>query len=151
MQESNLINQDLIVNLLNNGDNWSLEFIRESLIDNPDMIEKWQDLKAEFIKVLELPSMETPEENKILLRKKEMIFKVIIDLQVKDLVKLCLENLQSLEDKNIKKLAVFSILKLGDENLMLELKELMKNDANLAKLVIDFIGYLNRNDWKFYY
>jgi hypothetical protein len=151
MQESNLINEDLIVNLLNKGDGWSLEFIRESLIDNPEILEKWQDIKLEFIKVLKLTTAKTPDETKILMKKKEMIFKVIIDLQIKEMVKLCLENLQSLKDKNLKKLAVFSILKFGEESIMLELKELMKKDTDLAKLVVNFIDHLDRNDWKFYY
>jgi hypothetical protein len=151
MQKSNLINQDLIVNLLKKGDKWSLEFIRESLIDSPDILEQWQDVKSEFIRILKLTNAKTPEEINLLNKKKEMIFKVIIDLQIEELVKLCLENLQSLEDKNLQKLAVFSILKLGEESLMLELKELMKKDTDLAKRVINFINYLDRNDWKYYY
>lgn len=151
MQKSNLINQDLILNLLKRGDKWSLEFIRESLIDNPDMLEQWQDVKSEFIRILKLTTAKTPEEIKSLKKKKEMIFKIIIDLQIEELVKLCLENLQSLKDKNLQKLAVFSILKFGEEHLMLELKELMKKDADLAKRVINFIDYLDRNDWKYYY
>ncbi|MHA1233907.1 MAG: hypothetical protein ACTSQL_02345 [Promethearchaeota archaeon] len=107
MQESDLIDQELIVNLLNEGDNWSLEFIREVINDNPEMLELWQDVKNEFIKIL--------------------------------------------ESKNLKKLAVFSILKLGEESLMLELKELMKKDADLSKLVLNLIDSLNRNEWKFFY
>ncbi len=62
-----------------------------------------------------------------------------------------LRNLQSLEDKNLKKLAVFSILKFGEESLMLKLKEIMKKDADLAKLVLNLIDSLNRNEWKFFY
>ncbi|MFX1286928.1 MAG: hypothetical protein ACFFFY_00025 [Promethearchaeota archaeon] len=151
MQESNLINQDLIVNLLKKGDNWSLEFIREFLIDNPEILEQWQEVKNEFIKVLRLTTAKTPDEKKILMKKKEMIFKVIIDLKIKELVNLCLENLQNLEDKNLKKLTIFSILKLGDESLMLKLKELMKGDAHLAKDVVNLLDYLDRNEWKFYY
>jgi len=151
MQESNLIDQELIVNLLNEGDKWSLEFIREALIDNPEMLEQWQDVKNEFIKILKLTTAKTSDEKNALLKKKEMILKVIIDLQVEELVNFCLENLQSLEDKNLKKLAVFSILKFGEESLMLELKELMKKDADLAKLILKFIDYLDRNEWKFFY
>ncbi len=153
MRESNLINQELIVNLLNEGDKWSLEFIRESLIDNPEMLERWQDVKNEFIKILKLLSTtaRTSEEKNALLKKKEMILKVIIDLQVEELVIFCLENLQSLEDKNLKKLAVFSILKFGDESLMLKLKEIMKKNADLAKVVLNLIDHLDRNEWKFFY
>jgi len=151
MQESNLINQELIVNLLNEGDKWSLEFIRETLIDNPEMLERWQDVKNEFIKILKLTIAETSDEKKTLLKKKEMILKVIIDLQIEELVNFCLENLQSLEDKNLKKLAVFSILKFGEESLMLKLKELMRKDIDLAKLVLNLIDSLDRNEWKFFY
>jgi hypothetical protein len=151
MQESNLINQELIVNLLNEGDKWSLEFIRESLIDNPGMLEIWQDVKNEFIKILKHTIAKNSEEKKALLKKKEMILKVIIDLQIEELVNFCLENLQSLEDKNLKKLAVFSILKFGEESLMLKLKEIMKKDTDLAKLVLNLIDSLNRNEWKFFY
>jgi hypothetical protein len=151
MQESNLINQELIVSLLNEGDKWSLEFIREALIDNPEMLERWQEVKIEFIKILKLTTVKTSDEKKALLKKKEMILKVIIDLQVEELINLCLENLQSLKDKNLKKLAVFSILKFGEESLMLKLKELMKKDADLAKLVLNLIDSLDRNEWKFFY
>ncbi|MHA1487539.1 MAG: hypothetical protein ACTSSC_10280, partial [Promethearchaeota archaeon] len=151
MQESNLINQELIVNLLNEGGKWSLEFIRESLNDNPEMLEQWQDVKNEFIKILKLTTVKNSDEKQTLLKKKEMIIKLIIDLQVEELVNLCLENLQSIEDKNLKKLAVFSILKLGEESLLLELKALMKKDEDLAKVVLDLINSLNRNEWKFFY
>ena len=151
MQESNLIDQELIVNLLNEGDKWSLEFIRESLNDNPEMLEQGQDVKNEFIKILKLTTAKTSDEKNTLIKKKEMIIKVIIDLQVEELVNICLENLQNLEDKNLKKLSVFSILKFGEESLMLELKALMKKDADLAKLVLNLIDSLNRNEWKFFY
>ncbi|MBY9010324.1 MAG: hypothetical protein KGD74_10710 [Candidatus Lokiarchaeota archaeon] len=151
MQESNLIDQELIVNLLNEGDKWSLEFIRETLIDNPEMLEQWQDVKNEFIKILKLSTVKTPDEKNTLLKKKEMILKLIIDLQIEKLVEICLENLQSLDNKNLKKLAAFSILKFGEENLLLELKKLMKIDADLARVVLNLIDSLDRNEWKFFY
>jgi len=150
MQESNLIDQDLIVNLLNKGDNWSLEFIREVLIDNPEMLEEWRDVKNEFIKILQLTTTKS-SELKTLLKKKEMILKLIIDLQIEELVRICLTNLLSFEDKNLIKLAAFSILKLGEEDLMLELKELMKKETDLAKIVLNLIDILDRNEWKFFY
>jgi len=151
MQESNLINQELIVNLLSEGDKWSLDFIRESLINNPEMLEQKQIVKNEFIKILKLTKPKTSDERETLIKKKEMILKAIIDLQVKELVNISLENLQSLENKKLKKLAAFSILKFGEENLLLELKELMKKDADLAKVVLSLIDSLDRNEWKFFY
>ena len=151
MQESNLINQEMIVSLLNEGDKWSLEFVREFLIDNPEKIEEWQDVKEDFIKILKPTLATTSDKKNNLLKKKEMVLKVIIDLQVEELIKICLENLQILEDKNLIKLAAFSILKFGEENLMLELKELMKEDTALAKIVLNLIDSLDRNEWKFFY
>jgi len=151
MQESNLINQDLILNLLNNGDKWSLEFIRETLIDNPEMFEQWHDVKNEFIKILKLTTASTSEEIEKLLKKKEMILKLTIDLQVEELIKICLENLHNIKNKNLIRLTAFSILKFGEEHLMLELKELMKKDADLAKIVLNLIDSLDRNEWKFFY
>jgi len=151
MQESNLIDQGLIVNLLNEGDKWSLEFIRETLIDNPEMFEEWQDVKNKFIKILNLTTAEAPDDKNVLLKKKKMILKLIIDLQIEELLEISLENLQSLSDKNLKELAAFSILKFGGEKLLLELKKIMKKDADLAKLVLNLIDRLDRNEWKFFY
>ncbi|NVM16149.1 MAG: hypothetical protein HWN80_00430 [Candidatus Lokiarchaeota archaeon] len=151
MQESKLIDQNLIVNLLNEGDKWSLEFIRETLIDNPEMLEQWQDVKNEFIKILKLTTAKTSDEIKKLLIKKEMILKLIIDLQIEELIKIGLENLHNLKDKNLIKLTAFSILKFGEESLLLELKESMRKDSNLAKIVLNLIDNLDRNEWKFYY
>jgi len=94
------------VNLLNEGDKWSLEFIRESLNDNPEMLEQWQDVKNEFIKILKLITTKTSDEKNALLKKKEMILKVTIDLQVKELVNICLENLQSFEDKKVSRIKI---------------------------------------------
>ncbi|GAH07070.1 unnamed protein product, partial [marine sediment metagenome] len=90
MQESNLIDQEMIVNLINEGDKWSLEFIREFFVDNPEMLEKWQDVKNEFIKILKLTTIKNSDEKQALLKKKEMILKLIVDLQIEELVNLCL-------------------------------------------------------------
>jgi hypothetical protein len=149
MQESNLINQDLILNLLNDGDKWSLEFIREFFTENPEILTRWQEVKKEFKNILET-SLENTKDN-IILNKKEVILKLIIDLQDQELVHYCIGNFKILTDSNLKKLAIFPILKFGKESLMLELKELMKNDSDIASFVLNFIASLDRNDWKFFY
>ena len=150
MQESNLINQDLILELLKEGDEWSLEFIREFFIDKPEILEKWQTVKQEFIHILKITKEETQHLN-TLIKKKELVFKLIIDLEQHDLVPYCLNNFNILKDENLKRIAIFPILKFGSENLMLELKEQMKQDPIMAKFVLNFIESLNRNDWKFFY
>ena len=150
MQESNLINQDLILELLKQGDEWSLEFIREFFIDKPEILEKWQNVKQEFKKILKMTKEETQDLN-TLIKKKELVFKLIIDLEQHDLVPYCLNNFNILNDENLKKMAIFPILKFGTDSLMLELKEEMKQDINMAKFVLNFIESLDRNDWKFFY
>jgi hypothetical protein len=150
MQESNLINQDLILELLKEGDEWSLGFIREFFIDKPESLEKWQNIKEEFIRILEMTSEET-EVLDTLIKKKELVFKLIIDLEQHDLVPYCLNNFNIVNDENMKKMAIFPILKFGTESLMLDLKGKMKQDPNLAKFVLNFIESLDRNDWKFFY
>ena len=148
MQESNLINPEFVLNLFNEGEQWSLDFIREFFNENPKLLENWLEVRDEFVKILEMP---IEDKNKMLLDKKEMIIKLIIDLQEKELVNYCLNNFKMFNDSNLKKLAVFPVLKFGDERILQELKEEMKNNNDMAKFVLNFIDNLNRNDWKFFY
>ena len=153
MEGSNLISEDMILSLLVDGDKWSLEFIREFFVNNPKMLDEWQTILEEFITILELDenSDELSDGYQEILDKKEIIFKIIIDIQKEDLIKYCFENFKNLKDEKLRKIALFPILKFGNESLMLSIKELMKNDANIASLVLNFIDSLNRNDWKFFY
>ena len=148
MQESNLINPELILNLFNEGKQWSLEFIREFFNENPNLLEEWQKVKQEFVKILE---RSVEEKNETLLDKKEMIIKLIIDLQEKELITYCLKNFKIFNDNNLKKLAVFPVLKFGEDKILHELKDEMKKDPDMAKFVLNFIDNLNRNEWKFFY
>ncbi|MGB5910757.1 MAG: hypothetical protein WBH31_06140 [Promethearchaeia archaeon] len=153
MQESNLINEEMILSFLSKGESWYLDFIREYLIYHPEILDEWQGLKNEFIRVLKLfdfpeQSLGNYEVGKV---KKELILKLIIDLKRGDLVKYCLENFENLDDDHLKKLALFPILKFGEESLLLKLKELMKKNEETAKFVRRFWGRLERNDWRFFY
>ena len=67
------------------------------------------------------------------------------------MVNYCLDNFLSFKDENLKKLALFPILKFGEENLLLKLKELMINNEDTAKFVRSFWNRLERNEWKFFY
>ncbi|MFX1495378.1 MAG: hypothetical protein ACFFBZ_13930 [Promethearchaeota archaeon] len=150
MQESNLINEEMILSFLGKGESWYLDFIREYLIYNPEILDEWQGLKNEFIRVLQLFD-QSADNYKILKAKKELILKLIIDLKREDLVKYCLENFKNLNDNQLKKIALFPILKFGEESLLLELRELMKDNEETAKFVRSFWGRLERNDWRFFY
>ena len=150
MQEANLINENMIISFLNEGGKWNLDFIREFFINNPELLDKWSKLKNEIIKFLQLFEISERDFNKIK-EIKEMILKLIIDLKREDLAKFCLENFKNLEDEKLKKLAIFPILKFGEESLLIELKELMKKDKESARFVGSFWGRLERNDWRFFY
>ena len=153
MEDSNIINEDMILNLLVEGDKWNLEFIREFFVNNPEMLDEWQTVKKEFINILELKenSDELSDNYQEILDKKEIIFKIIIDIQKEDLIKYCFENFKNLKDKKLRIIALFPILKFGEESLMVKVKDLMKVDANTASLVLNFIDRMDRNDWKFFY
>lgn len=148
MQESNLINTEFVLELFKEGEQWSLEFIREFFNENPKLLGNWLEVRDEFAKILDMPA---EDKNKMLLDKKEMIIKLIIDLQEKELVNYCLDNFKMFNDNKLKKLAVFPVLKFGEDKILHELKDQMKKDTDMAKFVLDFIDSLNRNDWKFFY
>ncbi|MFX0175978.1 MAG: hypothetical protein ACFE85_07095 [Candidatus Hodarchaeota archaeon] len=150
MQESNLINEEMIITFLNEGGKWNLDFIREFFINNPELLDEWQKSKNEFIRFLEIFEKSEHNLNKIK-EIKEMILKLIIDLKREDLTPYCFENFKNLEEEALKKLALFPILKFGKEDLLLQLKEYMKNNVESAKFVIRFWGRLERNDWRFFY
>jgi len=150
MQESNLINEDMILSFLHKGESWYLDFIREYLIYNPEVLDEWEGLRDEFIRILKLFNLPEQSSGKFKV-KKELILKLIIDLKREDLVKYCLENFKNLDDDQLKKLALFPILKFGEESQLFKLKEIMKNNEETAKFVRRFWGRLERNDWRFFY
>jgi len=150
MQESNLINEEMIITFLNEGSKWNLDFIREFFINNPELLGEWKKLRNEFIRFLKIFETSEQDLNKIK-EIKGMILKLIIDLKGEDLTPYCFENFKNLEEEELKKLALFPILKFGKEDLLLQLKEYMKNNAESAKFVIRFWGRLERNDWRFFY
>ncbi|MFX1477293.1 MAG: hypothetical protein ACFFCI_04100 [Promethearchaeota archaeon] len=83
--------------------------------------------------------------------KKELVLKVIIDLERGDMIKCCLDNVKNLKDEKLREIALFSIIKLGNEEVMFELKDLMKNDKDLTEFFKKFWRYLERREFKFNY
>lgn len=153
LHQSNLISDNLTVSFLNKGDDWSLKFLREYLIQNPNVLEEWSNLRKALIEILN--SFKSPKEDIATYKKeneiKKFILSLIIDLELKDFLKYSLKNFENLEDENLRKMALFPILKFGEESLLLKLKELMKNNHEIAKFVTHFLDRLERNDWRFYY
>ncbi len=153
MQEADIYSEDMLVNFLIEGDKWHLKFIREFLINNPENLNKWSKFRNEFIKILKF--FKSPDERwdkyPNLKEKKELVLKLLIDLERKDMVEYCLVNFKNLEDSQLRKIALFVIIKLGTEELLLELKRFLKNNKESAEFFKKFWRYLERNDWKFFY
>ncbi len=153
LQKVDLFSEDMLINSLNNGENWQLDFIREFLISNPEKLNIWLKLQNKFIEVLEFFKTQEKEGETYpnLKEKKELVLKLIIDLEREDMLKYCLNNVKNLEDDKLREIALFAIIKLGNEEIMLELKGLMRNDKKLAEFFKKFWRYLERREFKFYY
>jgi hypothetical protein len=153
LQTVELFSEDMLLNFLNKGEDWQLDFIREFLINNPEKLDIWSKFHDKFIEVLKFfkSSEESWDSYPHIKEKKELVLKIIIDLEREDMIKYCLDNVKKLEDKELREIALFSIIKLGNENIMLELKSLMKNDKDLAEFFKKFWRYLERREFKFYY
>ncbi len=153
LQKVDLFNEDMLINSLNNGENWQLDFIREFLISNPEKLNIWLKFQNEFIEILKFfkPLEESWENYPNMNKKKELVLKLIIDLEREDMIKYCLNNVKNLDDNKLREIALFAIIKLGNEEIMLELKRLMKDDKELAEFFKKFWRYLERREFKFYY
>lgn len=153
LQKVELFSEDMLVNFLNKGEDWQLDFIREFLISNPDKLNEWLKFQNKIIDILKFlkPAEESWENYPNMKEKKELVLKLIIDLEIKDMLKYCLDNVKNLEDKELREIALFSIIKLGNEEIMLELKRMMRDDKDLAAFFKKFWRFLERREFKFYY
>ena len=153
MKKSNLIDESMMISFLNEASDWSLMFLREFLIQYPETLDKWEILKKSLIKRLQSYKSEMEDlkqfnnEDKVI----EFIFSLIIDLELKVFLKYSLETFKRLENEKLKKMALFPVLKFGEESLLLDLKEYMKENPEVGKFIMQFINSLERNDWRFYY
>ena len=153
LQKVDLFSEDMLINSLNNGENWQLDFIREFLISNPEKLNIWTKFQNKFIEILKFfkTTEESWENYPNMKEKKELVLKLIIDLEREDMIKYCLNNVKNLEDDKLREIALFAIIKLGNEEIMFELKRLMKDDKELAEFFKKFWRYLERREFKFYY
>lgn len=153
MKKSDLINEDMMISFLNEASDWSLMFVREFLIQYPETLDKWEIIKKSLIERLQLyrsgimDSKSSKSGEKVI----EFIFSLIIDLELKGFLIYSLETFKRLENERLKKMALFPILKFGEESLLLELKKHMKDNQETGRFVMQFLNSLERNDWRFYY
>ena len=153
MQKVNVFNEGMLTNFLREGNKWQLEFIREFLLNNPELLDKWSEFQNEFIKILtSFPSHDENRDKYLNFNeKKNLALRLIIDLERKDLVKYCIENYKKLEDEHLRKIALFIIIKLGSDELLLELKNYLGTNKESAEFFKKFWKSLENRDMQFYY
>lgn len=153
LMESELLNEHSILEMLNESEDWQLEFVREFLNLYPKKLESWSAIRDEIISILtSFPDSEIGKNSDSeFYRKKKFSLQVVIDLKHSELVKYCLDNYSQLHNDELRKMALFAIITFGDDKLLLELRELMKEDEDTRKYVKKFWDQLERREWKFYY
>ncbi|MFX1338317.1 MAG: hypothetical protein ACFFDK_06890 [Promethearchaeota archaeon] len=153
MEKANLYNEDMLINFLREGNKWQLEFIREFLVNNPQKLDNWPKFQNEFINVLKTFKSPTEDWNKYpnLKEKKELALKVVIDLEKKDLTEYALDNFKNLEDDELRKIALFTIIKLGKDDVLIELKKYLEKDKESSEFFKKFWRSLEARDMQFYY
>ncbi|TFG17357.1 MAG: hypothetical protein EU531_03620 [Promethearchaeota archaeon] len=145
MEKSNLISEKMILSFLNKADDWSLKFVREYLIQNPTKLSEWRELNDLIVE--KLKTYTSSEDTDVI----EFIFSLIIDLELKNFLEYSLNTFKRIESDKLKKMAIFPILKFGEERLLLKLKDFMKENQETGKFVMQFLNRLERNEWRFYY
>jgi len=145
MEKSELISEKMMSSFLNKADAWSLKFVREYLMQYPTRLNEWENLKDNMIGKLKM--YKSSEDTRVI----EFILSLIIDLELKSFLKYSFELFKQLENDMLKKMALFPILKFGEETLLLKLKDFMKEDHETGKFVMQFLTRLERNEWRFYY
>ncbi|MFX0072345.1 MAG: hypothetical protein ACFFAO_14760 [Candidatus Hermodarchaeota archaeon] len=153
MEQADLYNEDMLIDFLNEGAPWQLEFLREFLVTNPDKLNTWLNFHNEFIKVL--TSFKSTEESwskyPNLKNKKELVLKLLIDLELRDMIEYCFENYKNLDDKLLRELCLFAIIKLGKEEILVKLKKYIETDKESAEFFKKFWRSLQNREWQFYY
>jgi len=153
IQKTDLYSEEMLINLLNEGKKWHLKFIREFFKINPKKMEIWSKFRIQFINILKF--FKPPEDDRNIYPnfkdKKELVLKLLIDLELKEMVEYCLDNFNNLEDSQLRKIALYAIIKFGNDELMFRLKEDLKNNSQSADFFKKFWRNMENREWKFFY
>lgn len=153
LMESDLLNEDTILEMIKGGEEWELEFVREFLNLYSDKLDSWERLREEITSILtRFPEKEVKlSSDSEFYKKKKFALQVVIDLKHSELVQHCLENFSELKSEELRKMALFAIITFGGDNVLLKLRKLMEKNETTRKYVKKFWDQLERRDWKFYY
>ncbi|MEJ2279446.1 MAG: hypothetical protein P8Y70_17145, partial [Candidatus Lokiarchaeota archaeon] len=152
LTESELLDQKKLIQFINEAKEWQLEFVREFLNTHLDILDTWEEFREEFISFLRRTKPKENEEDlDHFIEKKKMIFSVIIDLNLKDMAEYCVENFINLENEELQKMALFIVIRFGNDKVWINLRKYMDKDKSTEEYVKKFWNQLERRDWKFYY
>ena len=148
LENAEIINQKMILNYLDQGHEWQLNFIREYLNAHPEKLTQWSAFQAAAKEILH--KFESPISDK-LKEKKRLVLRLIVDLEQLDLLGECLELFKKEEDDELKKIALFALLKYGNDEIWIKLRKVMEKDPAIGKYVKKFWDHLERREWQFHY
>lgn len=153
LEEENLYDEEMLIKYLNEGQGWQLEFVREFLLYYPTKIEEWKQFRSKIIGILMTfkSSDDSIKEDYNLTRKKELALKLILELELRDLMQYCLENFKYLEENELRKLCLFIMIKFSEEDLLMELKKYLKYNDDANVLFKKVWRELERREGQFYY
>jgi len=153
IQKTNLYTEDTLLSLFNEGEKWQIEFVREFFKNNPEKLKQWSKFREELINILKFfkATNESWDKYPNIKEKKELVLKLLIDLEWTDMAIYCVDNFKNLEDTQLRKMALFIIIKFGKDELMLELKEFLKNNKESAVFFKKFWRNMENREWKFFY
>jgi len=148
LEKADIIDESLIRNYLEQGHEWQLNFIREYLNVHPEKLNQWSAFQSDAKKILH--TFEAPISDD-LKEKKRLVLRLIIDLEKLDLLEECLELFKNEEDDDLKKIALFALLKYGNDEIWMKLRKVMEKDSATGKYVKKFWDRLERREWQFHY
>lgn len=149
IQETGLITEEMLVDYMHQGAEWQLEFIREFFSNDTKKLDEWASFKTEFISILtEFKPLDDHPEFK---QQKQLVLRLVIHLERRDMMEYCLENFQKLEDDELKKMCLFAIINLGNDAVWTKLKRDMNANPETEQYVKKFWNTLKCRDWQFFY
>ena len=150
LTEANLLNEEMLVNYLQKGTEWHLEFIREFVTTHPEKLDQWNDFRQEVIQILrDFEGEETPET--MFYKKKRLALRLVVDLKWDKGIELCLENFKNLQSDELQKIALFAMITSRDDDILTSLRREMDKDKGTELYVRNFWKYLEGRDWQFFY
>lgn len=153
LEQADAIDEELALSFLKEGEEWQFSFLRQFFLNDPAKFDEWPNLQREIKNWLELkPPVSTNEDMiKKFKDKKHFALRIVIDLERKELIEHCLDNYLRLGDKELKKTALFSVLKFGDDEIWIKLRREMEEDPEVKEHVTKFWNYLERRNWEYFY